>query len=1452
MKLLILSDLHFREKNDWQVIDKIGSELIKRVKAKMKDDETIAIAVLGDIIDCGGKDNNTVKFAEASRFINMLKSEFDDARFYFIPGNHEIKDGNIICEFDEFYARHSLNPDFKFTNEISIFSETLSGFNMVFVDSVLARRHDANGEINITELKSNMKPNCKNIIFMHHPPCAQEGADRVVVNSAELISTHANFVFYGHQHGYVKVPDFLEHDTDIHSVGALFKQDRGTKNEFLLLDIADSKINYAYRYVFAVSSFLAQLMFPKKDELKSHEWKFDIPPKIEKVLSRRYKKVSSKTSFNERDSVFTGLIGVNIETLLKNNNSILLLGDAGVGKSFVLTSIYWSFQDNEDYFPIWISLRNTNYETIKRYVGYAQHNTIDNKTPVLIIDGLDEMKSENVADLIRDIGSAINGDVEVKIIISTRTNFKIELEHFEEYKILPLTDEDVTGIASEKGVNDIAIFMEELKLKNCLPLAKTPFYLFDIINIYKEKGSLPERNQLLIHMILSRFKNADDRYQCKYSESILGNEYNILLALKKLAFFMQSHHEYSLANLKYTRILETNIREQLRKTGLVVYQEAQYATSWEFEHNIFREFLVADLLKEISFDELLNIITYDEEKKKLRPSWVNVTSFLLSMREDSMLKEWLIQNAKDIICEIESDRLTLADRNDVFIAILQDCFDKGTPVYTYYNVEKLTRYFQSEETIKFILSVLKQSDRYYEVLSVLHILCYCTSFYGSEDLIQEEILKYLSADVSENIVVRAIKALSNLCKSNLSKNISIIFPFIKNDNRVEVAGAVCDLFAINNISDEYADYILEKLSNVCEFCESYSAEKSLMHAVGSFYNLNNLLSAMELLCKMDAPYRFYKSDELFTELIEKIHTILRGRDEHHIDTLIDIFIIASKKHYSKKTNALKQYFIGTNNLAKAFNKILELDLPDIDMMFAIETIMDESLTKILVEHYSANKVDAEIVKWYARRLPQGSPIFESLNRAVIEKENCDIYTEPRIDWEENNKIGNQKYFDSLLDKTEFESLINELIDFLHPEITCGELLGDSFSKVPNDREDMHNLVTALYHNGNAEWKVVDFVNSIDWDNFSIFQICKMLKDDKSILFDEPQKNVLEEYYNKMLQEINFETFDEKLPTSDAILSYAEQLVFLMRRYDFACNDEKILEFLMLPWYVFESSSVSSESETLKFVSDKISDPLKLRRKILENIRKKSLNPHASQTHILYCLEYRLPDAVNLATDLFKSTDENSRYLRNAAVDYLITLSGEKYVDDLIDANIDEDMLRYLAIKLENVNTNLISILIEKNQQSTTRMLFLEELIIHNSEYALQVYTELVKERNGLPDKHTDTMSVPEITHSIRAVNDISLLDHVMNLFAICLGEGFEDKDGFGLFSSLNSSIQHLIQVDKIKVKEKLQKMITDYPENEKLKANCNWHIQSIEKVQNVSGDTPWSIKMIIEYLNRFN
>lgn len=140
-----------------------------------------------------------------------------------------------------------------------------------------------------------------------------------------------------------------------------------------------------------------------------------------------------------------------IVDVIKHQNRIVLLGDAGNGKTTELRRIAGYFSKN-DYplYPHYISLNKYVNQTIPQILP-NNWSEIPEDQLLIILDGLDEIESKNKNDAIRQIELFAEQHPNSHIIVSCRTNFYISetnkstgtLSSFLSFVLLGLENEEI-------------------------------------------------------------------------------------------------------------------------------------------------------------------------------------------------------------------------------------------------------------------------------------------------------------------------------------------------------------------------------------------------------------------------------------------------------------------------------------------------------------------------------------------------------------------------------------------------------------------------------------------------------------------------------------------------------------------------------------------------------------------------------------------------------------------------------------------------------------------------------------------------------------------------------------------------------------------------------------------------------------------------------------------------
>lgn len=129
------------------------------------------------------------------------------------------------------------------------------------------------------------------------------------------------------------------------------------------------------------------------------------------------KDYSSANKFRTRDE-----FAVDLLSIVKQEKRIVLLGDAGVGKTTELSRIASHYsKEEENLFPIFISLNKYVHSLTELLPSYWTE--IPENQLLLLLDGLDEIESKNRNDAIRQIELFTERYPTSHVLVSSRTNF---------------------------------------------------------------------------------------------------------------------------------------------------------------------------------------------------------------------------------------------------------------------------------------------------------------------------------------------------------------------------------------------------------------------------------------------------------------------------------------------------------------------------------------------------------------------------------------------------------------------------------------------------------------------------------------------------------------------------------------------------------------------------------------------------------------------------------------------------------------------------------------------------------------------------------------------------------------------------------------------------------------------------------------------------------------------
>lgn len=1445
MKVVILSDLHFDNSTNWE---KITNEMLRRIKNVIKGSEKIVFVFLGDIINgyiARTTDDVRRFYAMADNFVESIRDKFKDGDFYFIPGNHDLDGGNLDL-FNKFIDKHS-SKKCEYTKEESIFLVEEYNVNFILIDSNLSRDYNARGQIDGKLLKS--KSTSKDsIIFIHHPPLHIESYsdddDKSLDNPLDVMYLHAKIVFYGHQHGDHKVKGLHEEDgTWYVPVSGLLNKGINIKNDFIVLDIDGSKLRSCYRYEYNGDRFFKKIIFPLKQDVRSEELPIissnSNTENIAGIISRYY-----YLSDNRKEKL-------NLNEIVKENDYVIITGEAGIGKTIETQRLYTQYCSDDEYYPILMDLRYISIENAKKYIDFARKYTIDNKSVFLIVDGVSELTSNIFLEIESELETLSLEEKTIKIVISKRDNYSPTLlTNFSTYHLKEFDDNNIIEYAKSKDISDIDALYKALNLSDCIELAHIPFFLSEIINIYKEEHELPKFEKLFERILTIRFIKTDENPNNLYK--IMPMEYQIRESFSEFGFVIQAVNEQMMNNIYYSRMFEEKLQCIHKCTGLL-YVDKKYNRG--FIHDIFGEFFVARYLCELDLDELFSIITFDFfGKKRIRKLWYDVVRRIISLRENDDLINWIIENDREFLLTNKPEKLNRSQLLNVTKNLLKYCFEKNLPIHTVItDVGRFVERYESKEFWDYVTEELEKTHNEFGLSTLLQVLQYASIGFN-EDKINKNLMDILrNKEHPKYIISLTLKVILNIYNS-VDTYIDKIISIIKDETDCSIIKSLFDIISQCLDSDKYYEFVISKFESKDRRKIYISFDISFIEVIYSFKKIDTILASIKYMCESDYYSHIYNSSIPFEKMIDKVTKIyFKSKDEkkYIYESLYNCFIILSSNLDGGKAKILKNFFERTDNQKDVLYRIL---IDDKTMIYysCLENIMDSGLIEDFVKYYCKGIISEDKFIWYVNRYSISSEDRTKLISAYKHITRKDIEIIDKSSWMIKHKKGDNDYFESLFSKEIFIAKILELKELLGEDIKIESFVENRIEHIPEDKQDLQNVGGAMYrychYHNYSDIILSEFIKKIDWDDFCLTMIFEFIRAKNNINISEGQKTFLKKYFDKTMVSIDLKNLDYKLDSNRETI---ERIVTLIKKDVIDFDDDKLLDMLMLPWYIFTSSTSSGVSEALSFVSEHISDKSLIEERILYNLKNTKLNIFAAETHIIYCLLNDLPDAVDIAVDLFKSIEENALYRKHSAVQYLLKNKDEKYVDDLITPETEEKLLEYLSTYLHQSNNNLIKEMLRRNRGTDDELYFVRELISLNSKEGVKKYVEYVKRHKTIPEIYNDRDNGSDITMQIRKISDILLLDEVKTLLCIAYSKDFIDKnDIWGLKGNLDNAISNLGHSHPQKMIDMLELMITNNSGNEKLQFICNYHLKKIYENLKITNDKPCTFNEAFDFVKK--
>lgn len=1462
MKIVMVSDLHISDSTDeymkelYHRIDKMF-EVINREISFM---EEIVILMCGDVSNQGNK----ILYEPAERIFKYIQKKAGDRfiEFVMIPGNHDVCNKSF-ADFDDFCEQFQ-KDSCKFVH-YNCYSKNIENMNFILANSAY---HLANsiyskeldyGNVDADQIILNANPYLVNVLVTHHSTISEDANDSAVIrNMPKLLDAinQNNIIYHLHGHTHGTYPFRIGDRCQSIGVGALFLAAQEMGSQFNLITISDGEIVEICNYLYRIDR---DKFIPDPVELGNEKKKI-----AHNDLHNEFEKYEQPENYIHRvvapyDLVQHGGINLlyNQEQIKKlsevcaEKRRIVLLGEAGGGKSVELKNLAFILQNQYGRMPVYMQLNSYVDETIDNLIA-EQCKNITMENVVLIFDGYDEIEAKNLNTFARRLNVYAKKHPEQIIVISTRNNFyKNALDKtnvgtfndFKEYALCPIEEIDIKEFLKNKEIDSVRFF-EEVQNKKLEEQIQNPFFLIKLADLFLKEGHLPNQDEIMEKLIYTRFKEDEIKYAVTID--VEDKKSSIVQSLEQLAFSMQCLKRTYLLEEEYQMLLNSGQRNWIRYSGIWCKSNGN---RWQFEHNNFREYLVAKYLCKKTIDEIIDLVTYKENKKEIKASWVNTLSFLMLIYDGEELSKWLIDTEPSIVVGFEISRIDLMTRANILCSILEDYKNKNMWISWNKNTEdELALFGQAESSIEYLMNEIGKPANFRSQSNALHIITAMTEFFGKEEDVRACLFSCCFCNDTGNYEVKA--AILALANSKLYKkdDINILLDKFSEENNTEIRYALYCYILEYNLQNECIDFVLRGINVLHEraeenFSERYRIQDILM-SLDEYESIHKTLEYFNINKDYDRVMEWFK--DAFNSLCLNAEKIYVAGKKEILKDIRAIFIKSSFQFEHISMNATKEFLKNTDNIYSTYEYILE-NMRDDNSIFILEIIMNESCIDDFMERYQEDEITNKyLFISYVKRLRKGCYRYDELRELLRKKDEIIIDEKEIIDYELIKKEGKQKYFNSLFSKEEYQKLINDLANLSNGLDTVYEELDHISFQQTNKRYELVKVSCDIERNGFKDRRIINFISYVDWDDFAIMHIYKELENKNELIISVAQEDYIREFCLKNVNKINFDkdfTYGKDGSTS---FSWGAVLcMFFADYFSIEYDHSIVLNMLMIPKFVFGKEKNVNEQFS-KYVIERLK-PEEIQKQVCINIKEKTIEGTLAELYLQYCKENNMEDAFSLANRIILD-EEYTEWIRRTALEYLCEMDREEYILEKIMPKASTVVLNLIIDKLiQRKDTRIINRLIKENQISKDELLYLKPLIVMENEYGLKKYYDISKKNNSIPD-FTDDNNVSPLTDAIGEIKEERNLDYIIKLCELALSKDFKDKSSWGLYNSVSKALKNICQNNAIIVIEKLEKAKKQNSDNQEFKSFCNHKLAEIKTQFYNQQDEPWKINDIKKYL----
>lgn len=1124
-------------------------------------------------------------------------------------------------------------------------------------------------------------------------------------------------------------------------------------------------------------------------------------------IKRKIKKLDNESVFYEDE----------IEEILNKENKIILLSDAGIGKTDECKYIVNILNKNKYNFAFYNKLNIYHGENIEALIpDEYKELSIDNI--IFVLDGFDEIAIEYRRMFIIKLEAFCSKNKNVKIILTSRTNFynlKNEkqdgtIENFSEYILQGIKKENINELLQKRQI-DMQQFWKEIQQNELTYLVYNPFFLIRIIDIYIEDNKLPNKT-IIFDNIINRSLEVD-KNKFKNANDLEDFEKNVKHLLGIIALTMEFLERNYLKDEEYRKIIRDNNERKIIEYASI--WKKQDEGNWSFIHKNFGEYLAAQNMKKYSIKDIEEIITYNNN---IRKSWLNTLIFLISFGRDDLL-DYTIDKMPEFVLYIENNKFDLEFRKKIFRKIFEKYECKK--IWIDYDISEKFNLISDGDDVLYLVEKIIENKHYTITVNALKLLQTAKVLFRYNSTVKKTLLHICQSNEYVNYSKSlAIKILADFNLCSRREFIDIINKNKKNENS-ELRRAYYYFIKKKGSVSQDIDIILYRYKYIAEGlrARNWGDEEDEPYSFDEQMDFTNCFKWLKTKNSINKVLQFFSNEKIRdTEInIDIINNVFDSiinvyTDSSAIDILIKLYFICEQQYDYK----IIQEFINrlkSNKLLLEFFKAY-LNSNNKKRLREYEYIIDDKCMEYFYNEYKDGKYDNQIAEDILRFCSKELMFYKELKdeyKIKTGKEIFEYIPRKKIDFELIKKKSKEIFVDKMFEKDQFLEYFNEFLKSLNKEEISIKELRELYDIYEAD-EKYYELYFFICSQFNED-KMINLKSfeKWNWDWFIFAHTYQMLSDKENELkLSELQKEKILQLCNKYLKLADFENAIKYTQYNNSNRSWTTNslciyLWYYKQKFNFKYPNNVLLNMLEFEYYI------NGKKVGINYIVKEV-DPVLVRRRIIKNIRKQSIHMDVFENHIEYCIENGIDSCKRDIAKYF--TNKRLPYdERNNAFKYLIKFDGIQKCIENYFYSLEEEYQNHILPKIIELNKDILEEwLIEKLKsckKTSKKMFYAKYLILSQKEYGLNYYLNWIDKNNMA---YVDKTSYEDINEAISKINDDRLTKYLLKLLKITFRNNFKDKRYDGVYNNVRKALMNIASINtekSIEISSSLNRLIID-------------------------------------------